>query len=42
MNSELMAIARKVIIFDYENVTPPFIYGTAAVVLARHNLLVNY
>ncbi len=30
----LMAIARKVIIFDYERLTPPFIYGTAAVVLA--------
>jgi uncharacterized membrane protein (DUF373 family) len=30
----LMAIARKVIIFDYESITPPFIYGTAAVVLA--------
>ena len=30
----LMAIARKVIIFDYENITPPYIYGTAAVVLA--------
>ncbi len=30
----LMAIARKVIIFDYETITPPYIYGTAAVVLA--------
>lgn len=30
----LMAIARKVIIFDFETITPPFIYGTAAVVLA--------
>jgi len=30
----LMAIARKVIIFDYERITPPYIYGTAAVVLA--------
>ena len=30
----LMAIARKVIIFDFENITPPFVYGTAAVVLA--------
>jgi uncharacterized membrane protein (DUF373 family) len=30
----LMAIARKVIIFDYEKITPPFIYSTAAVVLA--------
>ncbi len=30
----LMAIARKVIIFDFEQITPPYIYGTAAVVLA--------
>lgn len=30
----LMAIARKVIIFDFERLTPPFIYGTAAVVFA--------
>ena len=30
----LMAIVRKVIIFDFERITPPFIYGTAAVVLA--------
>ena len=30
----LMAIARKVIIFDYERISPPYIYGTAAVVLA--------
>ena len=30
----LMAIARKVIIFDFEQITPPFIYGTAAVILA--------
>ena len=30
----LMAIARKVIIFDFERVTPPYIYGTAAVVMA--------
>ena len=30
----LMAIARKVIIFDFEEITPPFIYGTAAVVFA--------
>lgn len=30
----LMAIARKVIIFDFEQLTPHFIYGTAAVVLA--------
>lgn len=30
----LMAIARKVIVFDYDEITPPYIYGTAAVVLA--------
>lgn len=30
----LMAIARKVIIFDFDEITPPFVYGTAAVVLA--------
>jgi len=30
----LMAIARKVIIFDFEQLTPHYIYGTAAVVLA--------
>lgn len=30
----LMAIARKVIILDFEKITPPYIYGTAAVVLA--------
>ncbi len=30
----LMAIARKVIIFDFDQITPPYIYGTAAVVLA--------
>ncbi|MDZ7828143.1 MAG: phosphate-starvation-inducible PsiE family protein [Halofilum sp. (in: g-proteobacteria)] len=30
----LMAIARKVIIFDFEQITPPFIDGTAAVVAA--------
>ena len=30
----LMAIARKVIIFDFETITPPFIYGTAAVVFS--------
>jgi len=30
----LMAISRKVIIFDFDKVTPPFIVGTAAVVLA--------
>ena len=30
----LMAIARKVIIFDFTEITPPYIFGTAAVVLA--------
>jgi uncharacterized membrane protein (DUF373 family) len=30
----LMAIARKVIIFDYERITPPLVLATAAVVLA--------
>ncbi|MBA4142675.1 MAG: phosphate-starvation-inducible PsiE family protein [Nitrosospira sp.] len=30
----LMAIARKVIILDFDTVTPPYIYGTAAVILA--------
>lgn len=30
----LMAISRKVIIFDFEKVTPPFVMATAAVVLA--------
>ncbi len=30
----LMAIARKVIIFDFEMISPHFVYGTAAVVLA--------
>ncbi len=30
----LMAISRKVIIFDFDEITPPFIYGTAAVVFA--------
>lgn len=30
----LMAISRKVIIFDFERITPPFLYGTAAVVMA--------
>ncbi len=30
----LMAISRKVIIFDFEKITPPFILATAAVVFA--------
>jgi len=30
----LMAISRKVIIFDYKEITPLYIFGTAAVILA--------
>ncbi len=30
----LMAISRKVIIFDFEKITPPFVFATAAVVFA--------
>lgn len=30
----LMAISRKVIIFDFDEITPPYIYGTAATLLA--------
>lgn len=30
----LMAISRKVIIFDFEQITPPYVISTAAVVLA--------
>jgi len=30
----LMAISRKVIIFDFEKITPPYILGSAAVILA--------
>ncbi|MEJ2232146.1 MAG: BLUF domain-containing protein [Nitrospirales bacterium] len=30
----LMAIARKVIIFDFKEITPPYVFATAAVVLA--------
>ena len=30
----LMAISRKVIIFDFEQISPPYFYGTAAVVLS--------
>ena len=30
----LMAISRKVIIFDFEKITPPLVLGTSAVVLA--------
>ncbi len=34
MATALMAIARKVIIFDFSVITPPYIYSTATVVLA--------
>jgi len=30
----LMAISRKAIIFDFERITPPYLIGTAAVILA--------
>ncbi len=30
----LLAISRKVIIFDFEDITPPYLVGTAAVILA--------
>jgi uncharacterized membrane protein (DUF373 family) len=30
----LMAIARKVIIFDFDRIAPPYIYSTASVILA--------
>lgn len=29
----LMAIAQKVIVFDFASITPPFLYGTATVVM---------
>jgi len=39
----LMAIARKVIIFDFEEITPPYIYGTAAVGFCTgYNILAHY
>lgn len=34
MATALMAIARKVIVMDYEKTSPEFVYGTAAVVIA--------
>jgi uncharacterized membrane protein (DUF373 family) len=34
MATALMAIARKVIIFDFTVITPAYIYSTASVVLA--------
>jgi len=30
----LMAIARKVIILDFDEITPPYIYGTAAIIFS--------
>lgn len=39
LGTALMAIARKVIVFDYKEVSPQHIYGTAAVALA---LVVGY
>ena len=30
----LVAIARKVIVFDFDEITVDFVYGTAAVILA--------
>jgi uncharacterized membrane protein (DUF373 family) len=34
MATALMAMARKVIIFDFKEITPPYVFATAAVVLA--------
>ncbi|WP_415898934.1 phosphate-starvation-inducible PsiE family protein [Neptuniibacter sp. QD48_11] len=34
MATALMAIARKVIVLDFETITPPYIYGLAAVALS--------
>jgi uncharacterized membrane protein (DUF373 family) len=34
MATALMAVARKVIVLDFETITPPYIYGLAAVALA--------
>lgn len=34
MATALMAVARKVIVLDFETTTPPYIYGLAAVALA--------
>ena len=34
LGTALMAISRKVIVFDFDEVIPPFIYGSAAVILA--------
>jgi uncharacterized membrane protein (DUF373 family) len=39
----LMAISRKVIIFDFDKITPPYIYGTAAVFFCiEYYILANY
>lgn len=34
MATALMAVARKVIVLDFETVTPPYIYGLAAIAIA--------
>ncbi len=34
MATALMAVARKVIVLDFETVTPPYIYGLAAIAVA--------
>ena len=34
MATALMAVARKVIVLDFETVTPPYIYGLAAIALS--------
>lgn len=34
MATALMAVARKVIVLDFETITPPYIYGLAAVALS--------
>ncbi len=39
LGTALMAISRKVIVFDFEDTTPEHLYGTAAVILA---LVIGY
>jgi len=34
MATALMAVARKVIVLDFEEITPPYVYGLAAMALA--------
>ena len=34
VGTALMAISRKIIIFDFEKITPPYIYASGVVVLA--------